>query len=244
MEKLTKKEQKELRKMERLEKENSLQKSQVFKKVAIWGGVFLSITLFIFILVKASDSSSNSQSVLATQTANIRPVSKDDLAFGSPKAKVVLIEYSDFQCPACALYNNLVKQTLKDFDGKILFVYRFFPLEQAHKNALISAQAGYAAYLQGKFLEMDDVLFTNQQTWAESSNPQEIFISYAEKLGLDTEKFKTDMNADSTIKIVKNQEDLALKEQIQHTPTFFLNGKEVTNGSDFKQLIQDQLNKK
>lgn len=240
----TKKEKKELKRQDWIQKEKALQKKQFFKKLSVWIGITAVIVVSIFGLVKLADSSS-SNSVLSSETQqSIAPLSKEDVVVGNKNSKIVLIEYSDFQCPACKNAHPLVKQVLSEYSEKIAFDYRFFPLPQ-HQNGVISAQAGYAAYLQGKFAEMSDLLFENQTTWAEKQDPKDLFLSYAEKLNLDTAKFKTDMEAESTVKYVTASGNAASTSGINSTPTFFLNGKQIQFQSyeTLKGLIDAQLAK-
>lgn len=164
----------------------------------------------------------------------------------SPEKKNILVEYSDFQCPACKGTHEVLK-TIEasgsaDFviTKKITFVYRHFPLSQIHDKANVAAYAAEAAGKQNKFWEMADLLFDNQQTWKESSNPQqEDFVNYAKELKLDLEKFTKDINSPE----VKNKvaEDSREAEQISvnSTPTFFLNGQKVIVNSydEFKKLL-------
>ena len=243
MEKLTKKEKRELKKQEWQEKAEKEKRNALFKKFGIIVGVILVVVISIVGLIKISGSSGSSSS----SGISVPPGSKTDITKGNPKSKVTLIEYADFQCPACAAYHPLVNQLLSDFNGKIFYVYRMFPLSSIHKNALISAQAGYASYKQGKFFEMDDYLFNRQTEWAELSDPTTAFTDYAKLLKLDTNKFKTDMNSDEARNYVANSENQASSIGVNSTPTFFVNGRQITNPqnyNDFKKVIQDELNKK
>lgn len=212
------------------------------KQVSIWGGLAVLIIISVFGLAQISNQPTQSASVLS-QEVKIPAVTSSEVTMGTESAKVTLVEYSDFQCPACALYNPLVKQLLKDFDGKIFYVYRFFPLTQIHKNAELSSYAGYAAFLQGKFGPMQDLLFENQKTWAEDSNAKDIFVSYAKKLNLNVSKFEEDINSDGAKKIVLNEQTDA-NSFINSTPTFFLNGKRIQNPKsydEFKQLVSSEI---
>ena len=173
------------------------------------------------------------------------PVSADDWIKGSPAAKAVLVEYSDFQCPACKYFFSQVKQLESDFGDKIAFVYRYFPLEAIHKYALLSAQAAEAAGKQGKFWEMHDLIFQNQEQWADSGNALDNFVSYAQTLNLDVDKFKSDINSPEITDKIKKMEQSALAADLKGTPTFFLNGNQISPQSygEFKQLIENELNK-
>lgn len=241
MEKLTKKERKEIAKLERIEEERSSRNKNLIRKLLMWGGIASIVFLSILGLVKLTN---NDSSVLSSTQTNLPPVAKEDLAFGEKKAKITLIEYSDFQCPACAIANANIQQALKDYNGKILFVYRFFPLTQIHKNSLISAKGAYAAHLQGRFLEMEDLLFKNQDSWGEADNPREIFLSYAEEIGLNIEQFDKDIEAEKSNVFINKQAEEGINLGINQTPTIFLNGKKINNPrtyEEFKQLIETEL---
>jgi len=161
----------------------------------------------------------------------------------SPEKKNILIKYSDFQCPACAQYHSVVIKELekdKEVTDKITFVYRHFPLDTAHPNAREAAYAAEAAGKQGKFYEMHDMLFDNQNTWSPMANPQETFISYAKELKLDEEQFKKDMTSQEVKDIVQNDFISGTEANVQGTPTFFFNGKRLqTPGTieEFKQML-------
>ncbi|MDO8620876.1 MAG: thioredoxin domain-containing protein [Candidatus Levybacteria bacterium] len=209
------------------------------KKVAIWVGVIVIITASIWGLIALVNSPAPTSSI-----SNLPPVSKDDIATGPKDAKVTLVEYADFQCPACAAYHPLVKQLLSDFPKDIYFVYRFFPLTSIHQNALLSSQAGFAANLQGKFWQMHDMIYENQKSWATQGNAMEIFTSYATKINLDVEKFKKDINSDETKKFVNDELNQGISIGVNSTPTFFINGKKIQNPNsydEFKKLVQDQI---
>ena len=240
--KLTKKEKKELRKMEWAEKARAEEKNAKVKKYSIWAGVVLVVGLVILGLVWLVNTP-------ATQTASLSApaITTSDITNGEKNAKVTLIEYADFQCPACATYNPLVTQLLSDEKGKIYYAYRMFPLTNIHPNSHISAQAAYAAYKQNKFFEMSALLFNNQTDWANVTDPKSIYVGFAKKLNLDLAKFQKDMDSNEAKSYVNNSESKALSLGVNSTPTFFINGTQIQNPQDynaFKKLIDDELNKK
>lgn len=240
--KLTKKERKELKRQEWREIAKTQARNAKLKKFSIWGGVTLGFLIVIGVLIAFVSSPSTS-----TPNINIAPVSSRDISTGNSKAKVTLVEYADFQCPACAAYHPVVNQILDAYKDKIFYVYRMFPLEQAHPNAVISAQAAYAAYRQGAFFKYDDALYGKQTEWADLQDPKTAFADYATLLKLDVNKFKTDMLSSETQKYVKDSENEALSEGINSTPTFFINGKMIQNPNNFdgfKALIDAALNQK
>jgi len=177
------------------------------------------------------------------------PVSASDISIGPASASVTLLEYSDFECPACAAYYPVVNQLLADpqVAGKVRLVYRYFPLRDIHPNAQESAQAAQAASLQGKFWQMHDKLFDTQTTWENlsASAARAQFISYAGSLGLDVTKFTADIDSAPVIAAVNADYDSAVSSGVNGTPTFFVNGSQMAQPSsfdDFKAKVLQPLN--
>ncbi len=170
-------------------------------------------------------------------------ISPTDNVKGSKDAKIVLVEYSDFQCPACGTYYPLVKQIALDYKDSIAVVSRNFPLRSNHKNAQMASQAAEAAGKQGKYWEMHDFLFERQEKWSELSEVKEIFKGYAKELKLDVKKFEADLTSKAVEQKVEADYQSGIQAQVNSTPTFFLNGKKVSPRSyqDFRTLIEDSL---
>lgn len=145
---------------------------------------------------------------------------------GNSEAAVTLVEYSDFQCPACAAFQAPLSGVLNIYKDDLNFEYKHFPLP-IHSYAQQAALAAEAAGQQGKFFEFHDLLFINQQTWAESLKPNSLFIEYAEELDLDIDLFRKHLK--STILLDKVKEDFAEGKRLKvtGTPTFFLNGEKM-----------------
>ena len=159
----------------------------------------------------------------------------------SEEGKAVLVEFSDFQCPACGMYYPVVKQLKSEFGDKLKVVYKHFPLRTIHKNADLAARSSEVALIQGKFWEMHDLIFENQKDWADSGKALSIFTDYALSLGLDQEKFLADINLNSVFDKVNSDYQEGIQLKVNGTPTFFLNGKKITNPKsydEFKQLIE------
>jgi len=164
-----------------------------------------------------------------------------DQVKGSTEASITIVEYSDFQCPACAAYYPIVKQLTSEYGDRVKFVYRHFPLSQIHANAERAAHAAEAAGIQGKFWEMHDMLFENQKVWAESSNPDELFIGYAVSLGIDQGVFEKALDSKEVKEKVTKDYLSGMRARINGTPTFFLNSKQIQNPrnyDEFKALIE------
>lgn len=201
-------------------------------KTIIWILSAVVILLAVMGAVRLATNKTNTSGELS------RAVSESDNIKGG--GEKVLVEYSDFQCPACAAYAPAVKQLVAELGAEVKVVYRNFPLRQIHPNAQISAEAGQAAALQGKFWEMHDVLFAKQTEWASEKDPTEKFVFYASALGMDIEKFKTDLVSDVVKNKVNEDYEGGIESGVNSTPTFFLNGKKMTNPrdyEDFKALI-------
>lgn len=150
-------------------------------------------------------------------------------------SKVTIVEFGDYQCPACGAAYPTVKQVLADYKGKINFVWRNFPLPM-HQNAVIAAVAAEAAGDQGKFWEMHDMLYENQGTWGESTNAKNYFMSYAQKLGLDTTKFKDALDKKLHVEYIQHDEDDGIALGVNSTPTFFINGEMLPGVLSYEQF--------
>jgi protein-disulfide isomerase len=162
-------------------------------------------------------------------------------------AKVTLVEFGDYECPACGEYNSLVKELLTDFTGQINYVFRNFPLSQ-HTNAQISSQAAEAAGLQGKFWQMHDKLYETQKDWSTSSDAKSIFIAYAQGLSLNIDKFKTDIDSQAVKDKIQSDANDGNLVKLTETPTFYLDGVKITNltgnYADLKNVVGSAISKK
>jgi protein-disulfide isomerase len=176
----------------------------------------------------------------------IYAVKPDDWFKGGEKASAVLIEYSDFQCPACAAYVPVLEQLNQEFGNDLKIVFRHFPLFQIHPNAISAAQAAEAAGRQGMFWQMHDKLFINQREWEKSSQPKEIFKGYAGAIGIDGEKFIENLNSEEVSNAVKDDLEEAQKLGFTYSPTFILNGKKIQNPTsyeEFRNVISQTISK-
>ena len=117
------------------------------------------------------------------------PVNATDHTVGTPHAPVTVVEYGDFECPTCKQAAPAVKLLLERFAGRVLFVFRHFPLEAIHPHALRAAEAAEVAGAQGKFWEMHDLLFQNQQHLKLKQ-----LHGYAEQLQLDMARYTAEMD--------------------------------------------------
>lgn len=161
-------------------------------------------------------------------------VNDKDWIRGKKDAPVVIVEYGDFQCPACGAYYPVLKQLEADYGEKLAVVWREFPLTTIHANAWNAAEAAEAAGKQGKFWEMHDQLFENQKEWTESGK----FEDYAKKINLDIDKWKQDMK--SVEEKIRADQNSGIDLGVTGTPTFLVNGVKIDlPGSleNFKKVI-------
>ena len=214
------------------------------KELWIWIGIIAVTFATLWGLIALVN---NSPASSTPQVETPKAVSSRDITLGiASNAKVTLIEYADFQCPACSVLAPFVKQLNKEFGNNLLIAYRFFPLN-AHQNAMPSAQAAFAAYKQNKFWEMSELIYQNQDSWTNAGNAQQIFTDYAKKLNLNIDKFTSNYNEESTKKFINDETKEGLSIGITYTPSFFVNGKLIQNPQnyeEFKQIIQNTLNSK
>jgi len=146
---------------------------------------------------------------------------------GSTTAKAVLVEYGDFQCPACAAYEPLVQSVKNTYGDQLAFAFRHYPLPQ-HKNAMITAQAAVAAGKQEKFWEMHDLLYSKQASWSTSSDIDNVLKGYATDLKLNVETFMNDLKTSDTKNRVQRDITSGSGYNVNGTPSFYLNGQPLT----------------
>ncbi len=159
-----------------------------------------------------------------------------DYVKGNKNASVVLVKYSDFECPGCQTFDVFLRDLVARKGQSFAFVYRHFPLSQIHRNADIAARAAEAAGRQGKFWEMHDKIFDTQRTWAANAQAATIFAGYAKELGLDEAKFAQDIS-DKTLRAKINDDyQMGTKAGVVGTPTFFINGKQVVGLKNLNDL--------
>lgn len=158
---------------------------------------------------------------------------------GNPDAEVVLVEYSDYQCPACAQFNPELKKVIEAYGDHFRFEYKHFPLTRIHSLAVPAAKAAEAAGQQGKFFEYTDMLFERQSEWTSNPNTNAVFVRYAEELDLDVSQFRTQMRSSVLDSTIREQMNEALDKGFTGTPTFTLNGERmnITTYQDFRDQI-------
>jgi len=147
------------------------------------------------------------------------PVSDRDHIAGPDDAPVTLVEYGDYECPYCGMAHPVVKRAQKELGKQLRFVFRNFPLSEAHPHAQIAAQAAEAAGAQGKFWEMHDMIFEHQDALEVKD-----LLGYTTSLGLDAKQIARDLEAGTYVKRVRDDFRSGVKSGVNGTPTFFVNG--------------------
>ena len=161
-----------------------------------------------------------------------QPVTGRDHVEGSADAPLTLVEYGDYQCPYCGAAYPVVKRLQKTLGKNLRFVFRNFPLTQAHPYALMAAEAAEAAALQGKFWEMHDLLFEHQALLK-----ADIISTWAQRIGLDLEKFGNDIKQGVVENHIKEDRQSGIRSGVNGTPTFFINGTRYDGSPDYNSLL-------
>ncbi|MDO8626130.1 MAG: thioredoxin domain-containing protein [Candidatus Magasanikbacteria bacterium] len=244
---LTKKERRELKRQAKLERKDAAVKSQSKQRALVWGTVVVVVAGVLYGLIKLSASLPDAPSAplnSGESVAALPPVLNTENILGNLAASTTFIEYSDFQCPACANAEPFVKDLISEFQTEVRFVYRYFPLP-SHKFGQLSAEVAEAAARQGKFWEMHDKLFATQQAWSNSNNARAMFTGFAQELGLNMDRFNKDLTSAEVKSTVLAQLRGGEASGVNSTPSFFLNGRklELRSFNDLRTAVQEALNK-
>ena len=160
---------------------------------------------------------------------------------GSANAKITIFIFSEFSCPFCKRVEDTLNAIEKEYGEQVRFVFKHVPLPM-HPDARPAALASWAALQQGKFWQFHDELFTDQ-----SKRGEDTYLEIAKKIGLNVEKFKTDMKSDAAAKAIDEDMALADKLQVRGTPGFFINGVQLRGAQplpEFKKIIDRWLSMK
>jgi protein-disulfide isomerase len=161
------------------------------------------------------------------------PVTQEDHIKGDINANITLVEYGDYECPYCGMAYPIVKRIQKHFGNRLRFVFRNFPLVDNHPHAETAAMTAEFAATKGKFWEMHDLLFENQ----DSLEDEELLL-FAKKLNLKIEQFKKDMNSKEINKKVQDHFMGGIKSGVNGTPTLFINGVRYDGPHEFESLLE------
>lgn len=211
--------------------------------VKIIGGVILlTVVILGGILAFGSSSAPPAQDPIKPEKAEY--IRSDSSRIGSADAKVQIVEFGDYQCPACGQAHPLLKQLVTDYNGQVALVFRNFPLSQIHPNAEGAARAAEAAGRQGKYEDMHNKLFETQSRWNSSLDPMKAFAGFAEDLGLDMNKYNADVKDQAVIDKIRIDKGDGEALGVDSTPTIFINGEKVApDTASLKAKIEAELAK-
>ncbi|MFA6322611.1 MAG: thioredoxin domain-containing protein [Candidatus Buchananbacteria bacterium] len=181
------------------------------------------------------------QTTATSTTPKIFLANADDPRTGQSQAKVVIVEFADFTCSACREAYPVIKQLIRDYGDKVLFVYRDFPAVADRPLSLVEAVAGNCAQEQGKFWEMHDLLFETVDDLTE-----EQIKTYAIKLGLNSVQFGSCLTSEKYLPAIEKDLTEGYQAGVRATPTFFINGQKVAGAlpfSVFEKIITTELSK-
>ena len=221
-----KQQQRELRAQKQAAAEAAAQRKSVLTRCAIWG---LGAILITVVLLTIYDS-------VFSPAPSVDEVVETDVIKGNPDAKLTLVKYSDFQCPACRAQHESIRKIWPQIKGSVRFVYRHFPLSNIHPHAITAARYAEAAGKQGKFWELHDIFFDRQSQWSRVGDVKPIFDGYVAELKLDKTQFEKDLASDAVKDKVASDSQSAKKAQAASTPTLFLNGELLRNVRDAERL--------
>lgn len=183
-----------------------------------------------------STKGANTAAKVTTIPPNAPPGAQPPNQAGAPTATVVLEEFADFQCGSCAVKHPLMNEIKSMYGSRIRFVFRNYPLDM-HDKAYDAAVAADAAGLQGKFWDMQNMLFNNQTAWSTDANYKQTWKGYAAKIGLDVAKWEDDMLGLASKNRVNEDKKRGKAIGVSSTPTLFINGVDVP----FAQMTVDGL---
>ena len=178
------------------------------------------VGIFGVFLLTRSDTATSPSGESASASSHSR---------GKLDSTVEVVEYADFQCPACGQFFPIVDQVYQTYGNRVKFTFRHFPLDTIHPNARAAHRAAEAAGNQGKFFEMHDLLYKNQSAWVQLSDPTPVFEGYARDLGLDVAVYSKDFSAQATNNVINADLTEGKGKGVDSTPTFYINGVKVTN---------------
>lgn len=195
-------------------------------KWIIFAAVAIGVLSWLVVISNGSKIDVKNVDVNAIQSGNDQNGNIADHVYGKADSKVTLIEYADYQCPGCGSEHLKLKAILETYKDKIRFVFRNFPIPSLHANAKAAAGTAEAAGLQNKYWEMHDKIYENQSAWSNLSATERttFFADYAKELGLDVNKFNTDIASQAISDKINYDKSLGDKAAVKGTPSFYLNG--------------------
>ena len=157
----------------------------------------------------------------------VHPGADPARSVGGANAPVTVEVFNDYQCPSCAAFHRGLKRIMDEHKRDVRVVFRNYPLTSIHKNAQAAATAAEAAGLQGKFVEMINLLYENQAEWGNAGDARRLFLTYARRLELGLDRFHADMNGSRALERVLLDTKRALSLDLKGTPSVLVNGRDA-----------------
>jgi protein-disulfide isomerase len=163
----------------------------------------------------------------------VLPVGPRDHAAGPGEARIVLVEYGDYQCPYCGAAYPIVKRIQKHFGDRLRFVFRNFPITNAHPRAEWAAEVAEAAGAQGRFWEMHDFLYEHQAKLDDAA----VFMTEAKRLKLDAKRMDGEVTGHAYLARIQEDYTSGIRSGVNGTPTFYINGSRYDGAPDYGPLV-------
>ena len=212
---------------------------------------FIIVALVGFITVGAGTMLYRAKRPVASTISEEKSIGKENQepthVRGPAQAPVTLEEFGDFQCPPCGMISGPLLEIEKDYGPKLRVIFRNFPFPN-HQHALEAAYAAEAAGLQGRYWEMHDLLYKEQANWSNAPDVKQLFVSYAKILGLEMDRFETDMAGPTAKARVTADQERGKSLGVKATPSIFINNQGLPpkslNPTALRAAIEEALKEK
>lgn len=233
---MTKKERREVRRQEARHDQAKAARGRGLRRILTWGIVVAVLVGIGWLVWRAAQNAPTGPQGGGQELAV--PVSAEDNAKGPADAPITLVEYGDYQCPACAAFHPVVEGIFNEAEGQIRLVYRHYPLKNIHPNAEMAARAVQAAGLQGAYWELHDIVYERQTEWASipRTSARNKILEYARELGLDAEQLDQAIDSDAVKNKVDADIDSGDAAGVNSTPSFFVNGVRIAGANSFEEF--------
>ena len=212
---------------------------------------FIIVALVGFITIGAGTMLYRAKRPVALTISEEKSIGKENQepthVRGPAQAPVTLEEFGDFQCPPCGMISGPLLEIEKDYGPKLRVIFRNFPFPN-HQHALEAAYAAEAAGLQGRYWEMHDLLYREQANWSNAPDVKQLFVSYARILGLEIDRFETDMAGPTAKARVTADQERGKSLGVKATPSIFINNQGLPpkslNPTALRAAIEEALKEK
>ncbi len=206
------------------------------------GTIFGTLLLVLGVAVFFSNSAPKTEDLAPVDQALL--VGENPHISGPENAPITIVEFSDFQCPACQATAPFIKQVASQYPNDVRVIYRHFPLSSIHPYAQVAAEASEIAAVEGKFWEYHDLLFDRFDTWTKLKSNDEVqkaLVAFAGELGIDTKQFQEKIQSGEYTNAVLEDVSVANSLKVNGTPTLFVNGQRLSAPNQLPEVIEALL---